>query len=161
MFTRVAIATDNAGQGPIVTARDELRFCRATFFGHETREFAHYFHYYFGFCKWINPKLDTFIDFGHESPAIARHGHRRRQPWRGENDIWRYSTACREWSGRGDLSLAATQLWAQIRPGRHFSAPTAPCRHAVHVFIKGRYRVGLAVILLVRTASAAFPTMVT
>lgn len=44
MFTRVAIATDNAGQGPIVTARDELRYYRATFFGHETRDFAHYYH---------------------------------------------------------------------------------------------------------------------
>lgn len=32
MFARVAIATDNAGQGPIVTARDELRSSRATFF---------------------------------------------------------------------------------------------------------------------------------
>jgi len=42
MFARVAIATDNAGQGPIVTARDELRLSRATFFGHETRHFAHY-----------------------------------------------------------------------------------------------------------------------
>jgi len=30
MFARVAIATDNAGQGPIVTARDEVRFGRAT-----------------------------------------------------------------------------------------------------------------------------------
>lgn len=39
MFARVAIATDNAGQGPIVTARDELRSCRATFFGHKTRTF--------------------------------------------------------------------------------------------------------------------------
>lgn len=42
MFARVAIATDNAGQGPIVTARDELRLSRATFFGHETRSLAHY-----------------------------------------------------------------------------------------------------------------------
>ena len=49
MFTRVAIATDNAGQGPIVTARDELRYYRATFFGHETRHFAHYCLYCFGF----------------------------------------------------------------------------------------------------------------
>lgn len=39
MFARVAIATDNAGQGPIVTARDELRSSRATFFGHETLTF--------------------------------------------------------------------------------------------------------------------------
>lgn len=39
MFARVAIATDNAGQGPIVTARDELRSSRATFFGHETLAF--------------------------------------------------------------------------------------------------------------------------
>jgi hypothetical protein len=58
MFTRVAIATDNAGQGPIVTARDELRYCRATFFGHESRHFARYCLYGLGFCI-----------FGHESPA--------------------------------------------------------------------------------------------
>ena len=43
MFTRVAIATDNAGQGPIVTARDELRQYRATLFRYETRTFVTYF----------------------------------------------------------------------------------------------------------------------
>lgn len=60
MFTRVAIATDNAGQGPIVTARDELRHYRATFFGHETRHFARYCHSCPGFCTRTNTKWDNF-----------------------------------------------------------------------------------------------------